>query len=169
MHLVRHALAMKLGDPLYQATRGLVEARKEGLDCLHALGNVAQVAAAVRQSELCADLKVNYIAMPADLVSRQHVPEKRPKAIERFLEIMDDPANHPVLVHCKAGLHRTGCLIAVYRMEYDGWTSGMAMDELKECGFGETAATSANEYIKQYILTYRPRESRPAIALGGRP
>jgi protein tyrosine/serine phosphatase len=82
---------------------------------------------------------------------------------------MDRAENYPVLIHCKAGLHRTGVLVALYRMEYDGWSAQRAMDELKECGFGETKATRANEYIKQYVLTYRPRDVRPAVALGGRP
>lgn len=33
----------------------------------------------------------------------------------RALEIMNDPARQPVLVHCAAGAQRTGCAIALYR------------------------------------------------------
>lgn len=33
----------------------------------------------------------------------------------RALEIMNDPARQPVLVHCSAGAQRTGCAIALYR------------------------------------------------------
>ena len=68
---------------------------------------------------------------------------------------MDDPANHPVLLHCRAGLHRTGVLAAVYRMEYQGWTPAQAIDELKAYGFGEFPCSSANDYITQYVLTFR--------------
>jgi tyrosine-protein phosphatase SIW14 len=108
-----------------------------------------------KESELCKELNVKYIFLPVDTVKRTEGPERRPEAIEKFLAILDDPANHPVLLHCKAGLHRTGCLAAVYRMEYDGWTPAEAMYELKHMGFGEFVSTSANDYITQYILTYQ--------------
>jgi protein tyrosine/serine phosphatase len=75
---------------------------------------------------------------------------------------MDDPTNHPVLIHCRAGLHRTGVLTAVYRMEYEGWSTREAFNELKSNGFGDSACTSANEYVSQYVLAYRPRSSRAA-------
>jgi protein-tyrosine phosphatase len=63
-----------------------------------------------------------------------------------------------VLIHCKAGLHRTGILVAVYRMEYEGWSPADAFREAREHGFGNW--TSANEYVTQYILDYRPRRQR---------
>jgi tyrosine-protein phosphatase SIW14 len=77
---------------------------------------------------------------------------------------MDDPTNYPVLIHCRAGLHRTGVLAAVYRMEYDGIGSEEAIQELKAHGFGEWPCTSANDYIKQYILTYRRGLRNPVAA-----
>jgi protein tyrosine/serine phosphatase len=40
---------------------------------------------------------------------------------------MDDPANHPVLVHCFAGVHRTGAHIAIYRMVHDRWPNAKAL------------------------------------------
>ena len=78
---------------------------------------------------------------------------------------MDDPANYPVLIHCKAGLHRTGVMVAVYRMEYQAWTSHEAISEMKAHGFGDFGATAANAYVTQYLLTYR-RGLRPAHAAG---
>jgi hypothetical protein len=109
----------------------------------------------LKESELCKELNVNYIFLPVDILNRNAAPGRRPEAIEKFLEIMDNPANHPVLLHCKAGLHRTGCLAAVYRMEYGGWTNAEALRELKHMGFGEFVSSSANEYITQYVMTYQ--------------
>jgi hypothetical protein len=71
---------------------------------------------------------------------------------------MDDPANRPVLVHCRAGLHRTGTLAALYRMEYEHWSLDQALQELLENGFGMRECTSRNQYILQYLLIYRPRD-----------
>ncbi len=111
----------------------------------------------IKESELCRQLGVRYINLKPDLISRRRVPADRPEAIDGFLEIMDDPANHPVLLHCRAGLHRTGILAAVYRMEYDRWTPLEVVDEMKEHGFGAFFCTSSNDYVAQYVLSYRPR------------
>jgi protein tyrosine/serine phosphatase len=61
-----------------------------------------------------------------------------------------------VLLHCKAGLHRTGRLTAIYRMEYQHWPVGEAMRELKANGYGTFAASAADEYIVQYVGRYQP-------------
>ncbi len=111
---------------------------------------------AILESELCQQLGVRYVYLPPALLPPRCLPAQRPATIERFLAIMDDPASYPVLIHCRAGLHRTGVLTAVYRMEYDGWTPAQAVRELKGHGFGNYACTSANDYITQYILTYQP-------------
>jgi protein-tyrosine phosphatase len=117
------------------------------------------------ECELCRKMGVHYILLEPDLVAPSTTPANRPKVIEQYLAILDNPANYPILIHCKAGLHRTGVLVALYRMEYEGWHFSAAMDELRENGFGEMAATSANEYISQYILNYKPRERKPALAV----
>jgi tyrosine-protein phosphatase SIW14 len=109
----------------------------------------------VKESALCKQLGVRYVYLPPDLIPRHLIPEQRPEAIEKFLALMDDPSAYPVLIHCRAGLHRTGVLTAVYRMEYDRWGPEETLHELKANGFSEWQCTSANDYIKQYILTYR--------------
>ena len=45
-------------------------------------------------------------------------------------------AKKPVLVHCKHGADRTGCIIAAYRIVKFGWTKEEAIKELREGGFG---------------------------------
>jgi protein tyrosine/serine phosphatase len=109
------------------------------------------------ESALCRRLGVYYLYLPPDLIPRRELPERRPAAIDRFLAVMDDPANYPVLIHCRAGLHRTGCLTAVYRREYQGWSCFDALRELRANGFGRFPSTSDNDYIAEYLLTYQPR------------
>jgi tyrosine-protein phosphatase SIW14 len=115
-------------------------------------------ASVVKESRLCRELGVKFVFIPPDLLPRNQSPPQRPQAIDRMLEVFDNPANYPLLVHCKAGLHRTGCMMALYRMEYQGWSPRQAVDEMRAHGFGDSACTAANDYVYQYVLTYRPRQ-----------
>jgi hypothetical protein len=109
----------------------------------------------IKESALCRELGVHYIHLAPTLISRRLIPAKRPPAIDELLAILDDEANYPVLIHCHAGLHRTGLLTAVYRMEYEGWSADEAFREMKAQGFGPWVCTSANDYVTQYVLSYR--------------
>jgi protein tyrosine phosphatase (PTP) superfamily phosphohydrolase (DUF442 family) len=110
----------------------------------------------IKESELCWQLGVRFVFLEPDLISKWSPPGARPAGIDQFLQLMDDPSVYPVLIHCKAGLHRTGVLSAVYRMEYQGWSRAEAYRELKAHGFGAWVCTDANEYVKQYVLSYTP-------------
>src|SRR5262249_1994024 len=93
----------------------------------------------------------------------------RPPAIDDFLEVLDDPAAYPVLIHCHAGLHRTGILAAVYRMEHQGWTPAEAWQEMRAHGFGPWGGTAANDYVTQYGLNYRRGQRRPPASAQASP
>jgi hypothetical protein len=90
-------------------------------------------------------------------------PEAIPDAVAPYLKVLDDPTCYPVLLHCRAGLHRTGVLTAVYRMEYEGWSHALAIAELQAHGFdtsiGRHDCTACNDYVKQYVLNYRKRKT----------
>lgn len=119
----------------------------------------------IKESELCRQLGVKYVHLPPGLVSRYEAGQKRPPAIDRFLEVMDDESSRPALIHCRAGLHRTGVLCAVYRMEYEHATPQEALQELKAHGFGEFFCSSSNDYVNQYVLKYQPRSKDPNAKL----
>jgi tyrosine-protein phosphatase SIW14 len=118
----------------------------------------------IKESEICRSHGVRYLHLPPDLIPRGLIPEQRPAAIDKFLEVLDDPTNYPVLIHCKAGLNRTGIMTAVYRMEYCGFTWHQALDEMRANGFGEFTSTGANDYVKEYILSYHPGVRRIQFA-----
>jgi protein tyrosine/serine phosphatase len=134
--------------------RTIINLQDEFPDPDIALGYITR--GTIKESELCRQLDVRYIFLGPDLISRKRIPYDRPPAIDRFLALMDDPATYPVLLHCRAGLHRTGVMVAVYRMEYEGWTREQVMAEMKAHGFGEWPCTTANDYITQYIESYKP-------------
>jgi tyrosine-protein phosphatase SIW14 len=110
----------------------------------------------VRESEICAEFGADYRLLEFDLLPRDRLPHERPAVIDHFLRILDDPESYPILLHCRAGLHRTGLLTAIYRIEYQGWSRGAAVRELRANGFGDPACTVANEYLLQFLEYYRP-------------
>lgn len=123
-----------------------------------------ELAPGLTESEFCRRRGIQYVFLPPDLIDHWMADNWQPLATARFLAIMDDPANYPVLLHCRAGLHRTGILTAVYRMEYQGWPLLQAVHEMRENGFGRDPCTVRNDYIREYLLNYHPRTSRPQTA-----
>lgn len=41
----------------------------------------------------------------------------------------------PILVHCQHGADRTGVVIAMYRIIFQGWSKAQAIDEMKNGGY----------------------------------
>ncbi len=79
--------------------------------------------------------------------------------LAEFREVMADPANYPVLVHCYAGIHRTGAVCAVRRMDHDGWTNEQAIKEMRNLGY-----TAEHMDVLPYLRKYRPKTETTAPA-----
>ena len=58
-----------------------------------------------------------------------------PSVVRKALSVMTDPANEPVFLHCSRGVDRVGVVVAVYRMEVDGWSKEEAEAEMDALGF----------------------------------
>jgi hypothetical protein len=116
-----------------------------------------QLEPGLMESAFCRQRGVRYVFLPPDLVDVWFADKRQPAAIAEFLEIMDHPDNYPVLLHCKAGLHRTGFFTAIYRMEYEGWPLLQAVHEMQANGFGRDPCSDRNEYVAQYLVRYHPR------------
>lgn len=56
--------------------------------------------------------------------------------VVEFLKVMADPARHPVFVHCQHGADRTGMMVALYRIVFQGWSKEQALEEMTAGGFG---------------------------------
>lgn len=68
-----------------------------------------------------------------------------------FREVMANEKNYPVLIHCFAGIHRTGAYCAVYRMEHDHWSNQQALAELEASGY-----TDMESDVRGYLENYKP-------------
>ena len=56
--------------------------------------------------------------------------------VVRFLKIVTDPKQTPVLLHCQHGADRTGMMCAIYRIVVQGWTKEEAVREMTTGDFG---------------------------------
>lgn len=52
------------------------------------------------------------------------------------LRALNDPSGAPYFVHCWHGSDRTGLVVAVHRIVFEGWTRAAAIDELLHGGYG---------------------------------
>jgi tyrosine-protein phosphatase SIW14 len=73
-------------------------------------------------------------------------------SVQEFREVMADPSNYPVLVHCYAGIHRTGALCAIRRIDHDGWTNAEAIKEMFNLGY-----TAQHLDVLPYLRNYKPQ------------
>jgi tyrosine-protein phosphatase SIW14 len=55
--------------------------------------------------------------------------------VEACAAMLADHAAQPILLHCQGGRHRTGVVVAVYRVKYCGWTAERARKEANYYGF----------------------------------
>ncbi|MBX3401450.1 MAG: tyrosine-protein phosphatase [Gemmataceae bacterium] len=75
--------------------------------------------------------------------------------IRKFLQLFDDrDSPKPVLVHCFAGIHRTGVHVAAYRVDQNGWTNAEAMAELRWMG---TRRTTFADNLVEFVHALKPR------------
>ena len=104
------------------------------------------------ESALCESMGIKHVVLaPANWYGTDEKPAAVDSNIVQFLNILDDPAAQPVLVHCFAGIHRTGGYVAVYRMEMNGWSAYEAIEEMKGMG---TVRTTFDDEIPNYLEDY---------------
>ena len=91
---------------------------------------------------------VNYINLGTDQVPTQ-------ETVDRFLEIMDDESNYPVLIHCHHGEGRAPLFSALYRIEYENWTNEDARAKTRLLLQGSSFDDSAPK--GDFLINYEPR------------
>ncbi|MBC7909805.1 MAG: tyrosine-protein phosphatase [Pyrinomonadaceae bacterium] len=85
--------------------------------------------------------------------------------VEQVLSLINAAENQPVFIHCKRGSDRTGTIIAVYRIEHDGWMEEEAREEAERHGMFWWKI-QMKSYIRGYVrrskeATLTTAENRP--------
>jgi protein tyrosine/serine phosphatase len=71
--------------------------------------------------------------------------------INRALEILANPSLRPVFIHCAHGRDRTGLVVALYRIYYEGWKSADAYAEWQSFGYEESFLMAGLEqYFREH-------------------
>jgi len=104
------------------------------------------------EERACQALGLNHVRIPYRSWWPEHGSVPADKGVTQFLKVMRDPANYPVLIHCFAGIHRTGAYCAVYRIEFENWSNEKAMAEMKAHGY-----VVDHQDVFAYLENYRPK------------
>jgi protein tyrosine/serine phosphatase len=114
------------------------------------------------EEEYCRKAEINFYRLPPRHWDTSNGPAEAEANVRRFRDIIDDPDNYPILVHCFAGVHRTGAYVAVYHMEHDRWTNDKAIAELKAQGYDHLdEELDVLGYLEQYRPTWMQSEEPP--------
>ncbi|GMU23063.1 MAG: hypothetical protein AMXMBFR13_31460 [Phycisphaerae bacterium] len=74
--------------------------------------------------------------------------------LNQAADVIADPANRPLLVHCYAGVNRTGASLAAWRMKHLGWTPEQALAEAAENGLTERTNPRLLEHLRRFEREY---------------
>lgn len=72
--------------------------------------------------------------------------------ITEILKVVLNPENHPLLIHCNRGKHRTGCLVGCLR-KLQNWSLTMIFDEYRRFAIPKVRALD-----QQFIELYEDEE-----------
>ena len=89
------------------------------------------------------DIMHHIIPLPAHKEPSDRIPAA---AMASALNIVANPANHPVLIHCNKGKHRTGCLVGAWRKRC-GWSMDKIIGEYQTYA-GLKARTLDEDYLR---------------------
>jgi protein tyrosine/serine phosphatase len=109
------------------------------------------------EEEYCRKEEMNFFRLPPRTWDTTNGPAAAEENVRKFREIIADSKNYPILVHCFAGIHRTGAYVAVYRMEREHWTNEEAIGEVKACGYENLGEElDILTYLENYRPTWKP-------------
>ncbi len=126
---------------------GFAELKKMGIR------TVVSLRSSTSDSKLLKGLGMRYVRIKSD------ADEIGEDEVLAFLKILEDPANHPVFVHCHRGADRTGCAVGAYRIVKQGWDADEALAELPRYRFN-----SKYQNIVRYLENLDAQDVKRQVA-----
>jgi protein tyrosine/serine phosphatase len=104
-------------------------------------------------------LGMKYVHIP---MSGWKTPKQ--KSIDEFLKVVNDPETGVFFVHCKAGIHRTGVVGAVYRYTKYSWDYEQVYKEMKNYNFfSGWFHGPLKSYVKNYVKEMQPQKMQASV------
>jgi protein tyrosine/serine phosphatase len=125
-----HQVADKLyrsGQPDIEGFRALAD--RYGIRTIISLRSVARNDLLLAGSDL--RLRLRRFPLHAFVVAHE-----QDKIVAALRAIRAGVRNGPTLVHCEHGSDRTGLIVALYRILYQGWSKKQALHEMRAKAFG---------------------------------
>lgn len=72
------------------------------------------------------------------------------ESVQRFLAVVNDKENQPVLVHCAQGVRRTGMMVAAYQQAMLGYNDGKAKEAILTFGHSQRTVGDVQRFIEGY-------------------
>lgn len=89
-----------------------------------------------------------------------------PDTLARIREVFADQTGHPILVHCEHGVARTGVVVALWRIEQDGWSGERAVEEMLDRGYPPRSKGKPMQELLRHWKPQTYQTSMPAAAAG---
>lgn len=70
--------------------------------------------------------------------------------VRRFLSVVSDKQNQPVVVHCAQGVRRTGFMVAAYQQAVLGYDDAKAKQEMLTFGHSQRTVKDVERFIEGY-------------------
>lgn len=116
--------------------------KRDGFKTIINLENKAEVIS--KEKAYAKKLGFNYLVSELDT---QETPNDQ--QIEKVLEVLMDPSQQPVYIHCFHGQDRTGMVIGIYRVLADHWSQDEAYKEMVNLGFHPKYIKLKNYFLQK--------------------
>jgi tyrosine-protein phosphatase SIW14 len=121
----------------------------EGYNTLKEMGikTVLDLRAGEDEKEPVEKAGMKSIEIPISFITKMSDEEAK-----KVLAVITATENHPIFIHCRQGQDRTGVVVALYRMEIEGWSNAEAEEEMESFGFNGIWICLKN-FVREYKRT----------------
>ncbi len=107
-----------------------------------------------KERKIAAEMGFEYLSFP---MKPWEYPTQ--KYVQEILGHLTNAKNQPIHVHCQAGKDRTGMIVGLYRVKYEGWSASAAYAEMRALNFDPRMVP-----LWMYFMKHAAALENPTIA-----